>query len=53
MVSGAHRMASKDSLDTYDISRLEDTAKNRSRLFYKQLYVKEMTGNVILISIRL
>lgn len=34
----------KDSLDTYDISRLEDTAKNRSRLFYKQLYVEGNDG---------
>lgn len=34
----------KDSLDTYDISRLEDTAKNRSKLFYKQLYVEGNDG---------
>lgn len=34
----------KDSPDTYDISRLEDTAKNRSKLFYKQLYVEGNDG---------
>lgn len=30
----------KDSQDTYDISKLEDTAENRGKLFYKQLYVE-------------
>ncbi|MFR5601602.1 MAG: IS1634 family transposase [Lachnospiraceae bacterium] len=34
----------KDSQDTYDISRLADTAENRSRLFYKQLYVEGSDG---------
>lgn len=34
----------KDSPDTYDIGRLEDTAKNRSKLFYKQLYVEGNDG---------
>ena len=34
----------KDSPDTYDISKLEDTAKNRSKLFYKQLYVEGNDG---------
>ena len=37
-------MASERQPDTYDISRLEDTAKNRSRLFYKQLYVEGNDG---------
>ena len=43
----------KDSLDTYDISRLEDTAKTAAGCSTSSCMWKEMTGNVILISIRL
>lgn len=34
----------KDSQATYDISKLEDTAENRGKLFYKQMYVEGNDG---------